>query len=204
MAAMKRIVLIVAVALAAVRAAGQVPAGFSYNPNTHPNPFVTWVRSQDFKTAAFSDAKMAADIEIMSLSQSEATRESIELAIPIPARQRVRIANLEAEVTFYPVVRQNYKLKAGGSFVMYSFRFPRAPVTAGDLNEAAFGRPRRQGEGRFGSENLPERLEVRGEPGLMFDNGKKRVLYWFELGAGQVVESDVSREELFRVLDDLL
>jgi hypothetical protein len=182
----------------------QVPAGVPYNPGRHPNPIVTWVEEKSFKTATFSEAVAAVGVDTMSLSQDQGRRESVELASPSPARQKVRIAGDEVEVTFYPVMRQNYKLKSGHSFVLYTFRFPRALTSADVLNQAAFGRPARGTTPRFGSLPVPDRVEIRGNPGLYFDNSKQRSVYWFELGAAHSATTDASKDELHEVLEDLL
>lgn len=199
-----RILTTAILVFAASGALAQVPAGVPYDPSTHPNPIVTWVAEKDFKTVSFGEAAEQVGVELMSLSREEGVRESVELAIPSPARQKVKIFREEYETTFYPVMRQNYRLKAGEVFVLYTFRFPRALTSAEFLNHAAFGKPPRNSVPRFGPLVLPERLEIRGSPGLYFDDGKQRTLYWFELGAGHSVTTDASKDELFRILDDLL
>ena len=182
----------------------QVPAGVSYDPGKHPNPLVTWVQTKDFKVSTYRQAVDAVGVETLSLSQDEGRRESVELASPNPARQKIRIFGEEVEVTFYPVMRQNYKLKSGRSFVLYTFRFPRAPVPADQLNAAAFGRPPRGTTPRFGSLPTPDRIDIRNAPGLYFESAMQRTIYWFELGAGHSATSDASKDEFFDVVDDLL
>jgi len=182
----------------------QVPAGVPFNPDRHPNPIVTWVEEKNFKMATFSTAVAAVGVDTMSLSQERGRRESVELASPSPARQKLRMVGEEVEVTFYPVMRQNYKLKSGHSFVLYTFRFPRALTSADVLNAAAFARPVRGATPRFGSLPVPDRIEVRGNPGLYFDGPKQRSVYWFELGASHSATTDASKDEFFDVLEDLL
>jgi hypothetical protein len=182
----------------------QVPAGIPFNPDRHPNPIVTWVEEKNFKTATFSAAVAAVGVDTMSLSQEQGRRESVELATPSPARQRIRMAGEDVEVTFYPVMRQNYRLKSGHTFVFYTFRFPRALTSADVLNQAAFGRPVRGSTPRFGLLPAPDRIEIRGNPGLYFENSKLRTVYWFELGAAHSATTDASKDTLFEVLEDLL
>ena len=182
----------------------QVPAGIPFNPEKHPNPIVTWVQEKDFKTATFAEAVSAVGVDTMSLSRDEGQRESVELASPSPARQRVRMAGENVDVTFYPVMRQNYRLKSGHTFVFYTFRFPRALTSADVLNQAAFGRPLRGFPPRFGSLPVPDRIEIRGSPGLYFEGSQNRTVYWFELGAAHSVTTDASKDEMFEALDDLL
>jgi hypothetical protein len=204
MGAMSRLVTIVLLSLLAGAALGQVPAGIPYDPVNHPNPIVTWVRNQDFKTATFSQIEQQVGLEIMTLSQDEGRREALELAVPAQSRQRVRMLNDDVEVTFYPVAKQTYRLNSGKSFVLCTFRFPRAVTSAEVLNAAAFNKPRRPADARFGSTPSPDRIDIRGFPGLIFEDDKQRTIYWFELGGGQTVTTDASKDELFRVLEDLL
>ena len=182
----------------------QVPAGAPYEPSKHPNPIVTWVQEKDFKPATFADAAEAVGVDLMSLSQEEGQRESVELAMPPQGRQKLRYGRDEFEVTFYPVMRQNYRLKSGHTFVLYSFRYPRAVTTADVLNQAAFGRPQRGTTPRFGSLTVPDRVDVRQQPGLFFDDGKLRHVYWFERDGGHSASTEADKDELFEVLDDLL
>lgn len=182
----------------------QVPAGVSFEADKHPNPIITWVTEKDFKAAAFLEAAERIGLEAMGLSRDQAERTSVEIANPSNPRQRIRMLNEQVEVTFYPVMRQNYRLKSGKSFQLYTFRFPRALTSANVLNDAAFARPPRGVTPRFGMLPLPDRIEIRDVPGLYFDEGKRRTIYWFELGAGYSVTTEADRDELFRVLDDLL
>ena len=186
----------------------QVPAGLPFNPDKHPNPVVTWVDQKSFKATTFAQAVAAVGVDTMSLSQEQGSRESVELASPSPARQRIRMVGEDVEVTFYPVMRQNYKLKSGRTFVLYTFRFPRALTSADVLNQSAFGRPPRGAMPRFGSLPVPDRIEIRGNPGLYFETPKdkpgQRSVYWFELGAAHSATTDASKDEFFDVLEDLL
>jgi len=189
---------------AASVAFAQVPAGVAYDAKKHPNPIVTWAQEKDFRPVSFVLAAETVGVELMSLSREKGERQSVEIASPPQSRQRVRIIGQEYEVTFYPVMRQTYKLKSGNTFALYTFRFPKALVTADFLNQAAFGRPPRGTLPRFGSLPLPDRLDIRGTPGLYFDEGTRRTVYWFELGAGYTVTTEATKDELFDVLDDLL
>jgi len=190
--------------LGAAVAYSQVPAGVPYDPKKHPNPIVTWIEQKDFQKVPFAEASGKVGVELMSLSRDEGERTSVELATPPSARQKIRSYGEEYEATFYPVMRQTYKLKSGSTFLIYTFRFPRAMTTADFLNMTAFGKPPRGITPRFGSSPLPDQIDIRGVPGLYFDDGKKRTIYWFELGAGYAVTTDAPKEELFRVLEDLL
>ena len=181
----------------------QVPAGVPFDAGKHPNPIVTWVNEKDFKKTTFMAAVQAVGVEVMSLSKEQGERTAIELAVPSSARQRLRYSGEEFEVTFYPVMRQSYVLKSGRAFQLYTFRFPRALTSANVLNDAAFGHARGITP-RFGSLTVPETMDVRAAPGLYFDEGRRRTVYWFEMGAGYSVSTNAVKEELFRVLDDLL
>ena len=101
-------------------------------------------------------------------------------------------------------MRQTYRLKSGKGFVLYTFRFPRAVTSADVLNQVAFGTPPRGTLPRFGNLTLPDRVQIRETPGLYFETGELRTVYWFEVGAGYSATTTADKEELFRVLDDLL
>jgi hypothetical protein len=191
-------------AVCVVAAVAQVPAGIPYDPAVHPNPIITWVRNQDFKSTSFAEAEQLIGVEMMGLSSDEGKREALHVAMPQQNPRRVRILDSEVEVTFYAVARQTYRLKSGQTFTLYTFRFPRALTTADALNDTAFRKPRRPSDARFGPTPVPDRLDIRGFPGLLFDAGKERTIYWFERGAGHSVTTDASKDELFRVLEDLL
>ena len=197
------------VALVIIRAApttvAQVPAGVPYDVKKHPNPIVTWVNEKDFRPTTFADAADKVGVELMSLSKEQGERISVEIAVPPSTRQqKVRIIGAEYEVTFYPVMRQTYKLKSGNTFILYTFRFPRALTTGDFLNRTAFGPWPRGETPRFGPLRLPERMEIRGRPGLYFDNNTRRFAYWFELGSGFSVTSNAPMNEFFEVIGDLL
>src|SRR5262252_7760047 len=160
-----------------------VPAGIPYDPKKHPNPIVTWVEQKDFQKIPFVEASEKVGVELMSLSREEGERTSVELATPSTARQKIKNYGDEYEATFYPVMRQTYKLKSGSTFLLYTFRFPRALTSADFLNMTAFGKPPRGVMPRFGPSPIPDQMEIRGVPGLYFDDGRHRTVYWFELGA---------------------
>jgi hypothetical protein len=191
--------------LTALAAFGQVPAGMPYDPGKHPNPIVTWVNEKDFRRVPFAEAAEKVGVELMSLSREVGERQFVELAVPSTSKQKLRIANEEFEVTFYPVMRQTYRLKSGKAFVLYTFRFPRALTTSEVLNDVAFRTPPRGTVPRFGPLALPDRIDIRGVPGLYFDNhGGHRTTYWFEMEAGFAVTTNAGKEDLFKVLEDLL
>src|SRR5688572_231945 len=183
---------------------GQVPAGVPYEARKHPNPIVTWVEQKDFVKVAYVEAAEKVGVELMSLSKDVGDRTAVEIATPVKASQKIRNDGEEYEATFYPVMRQTYKLKSGNTFLIYTFRFPRALTTAEFLNITAFGRPARGVTPRFGSAPIPDRIPIRGVDGLYFDDGRQRTIYWFEMDAGYSVTTNASREELFMVLEDLL
>ena len=72
------------------------------------------------------------------------------------------------------------------------------------MNDVAFARPPRGMTPRFGNMALPDRVDIRNQPGLYFEDGKKRHVYWFERGTAHSATTDAPKDELFRVLDDLL
>ena len=182
----------------------QVPAGVPFQQGKHPNPIITWVELKKFVKVPFAEAAQKVGVELMSLSREVGERTAVELATPSSSKQKIRNYGEEYQATFYPVMRQTYKLKTGKTFHLYTFRFPTALTTAEFLNTTAFAKPPYGVTPRFGSSPLPEKMDIRGWPGLYFDHRTSRTLYWFELGAGYSVTTDASKEELFKVLDDLL
>jgi hypothetical protein len=197
--------VLILILLTTTTAYAQVPAGMPYDPGKHPNPIVTWVSEKDFKRVSFAEAAEKVGVELMSLSRDVAERQFVEIAVPPASKQKLQIMEVEFEVTFFPVMRQTYRLKSGKAFVLYTFRFPRAITSADVLNGVAFDRPPRGILPRFGSLSLPDRIDIRGTPGLYFDNHSgHRTIYWFEMDAGFSVTTNASKEELFKGVEDLL
>jgi hypothetical protein len=56
---------------------------------------------------------------------------------------------------------------------------------------------------RFGG-TAPEVLEIRRTEGLLFEKDGKITVYWEERGVGHTATSTLAREELFRIIEDLL
>jgi hypothetical protein len=183
------------------------PPGAPFDASRHPNPIVTFVEEKDFKPATYAQAKKDAGIELLGLSQDEGKRESVELADGRFAKN-MSILNFRTDVTFYPVVREKYKLAGGSDLVLYSFRFPRVALPREYariiLNEAAVEKKKKPNEMRFGG-TAPQQLEIRGARGLLWEKeGQTTVVYWQEEGVGHVAMASLPRQELFRVIEDLL
>src|SRR5437660_9196890 len=176
--------------LSTLPAAGQTPPpGAPFDASRHPNPIVTFVEEKDFKSATYDQAKKDAGTELLGLSQDEAKRESVELADGRFVKN-MSILNFRTDVTYYPVVREKYKLASGSDLVLYSFRFPRVALPREYariiLNEAAVEKRKKPSEMRFGG-TAPEQLEIRGARGLLWEKeGQATVVYWKEEGVGQV------------------
>ena len=193
--------------LSTLPAAGQTPPpGAPFDASRHPNPIVTFVEEKDFKSATYDQAKKDAGTELLGLSQDEAKRESVELADGRFVKN-MSILNFRTDVTFYPVVREKYKLARGADLVLYSFRFPRVALPREYariiLNEAAVEKKKKPSEMRFGG-TAPEPLEIRGARGLLWEKEGQITLYWQEEGVGHVATAHLPRQELFRVIEDLL
>ena len=141
------------------------------------------------------------------MSQDEAARESMAIADGRFVRNMNILGNIRTDVTFYPVVRQSFKLTAGSDLTLHSFKFPRVALPANFgravLNEAAVEKRKKPTEMRFGGLG-PEVLEIRGREGLLFEKDGKITVYWEERGVGHTVSSTISRRELFRIIEDLL
>jgi len=205
---MSRVALFLLIVLvSALLAAGQTPPpGAPFDASRHPNPIVTFVEEKDFKSATYDQAKKDAGIELLGLSQDEAKRESVELADGRFVKN-MSILNFRTDVTYYPVVREKYKLASGSDLVLYSFRFPRVALPREYariiLNEAAVEKKRKPSEMRFGG-TAPEQLEIRGARGLLWEKEGQITLYWQEEGVGHVASASLPRQEMFRVIEDLL
>jgi hypothetical protein len=204
---MFRFVAFLLFVLASMPAIAQTPPpGPPFDTNKHPNPIITFVENKDFRAATPDQAKRDAGIDLVGLSQSEGKRESLEMADGKYVKS-MNILTIRTEVTFYPVVRQTFKLTDGASFVLHSFRFPKValPRDFGRfvLNEAATERKKKPSEMRFGGAG-PEQLEVRGIPGLLFERDGEITIYWVEEGVAHTATASLPRRELFRVIEDLL
>src|SRR3989449_8156044 len=182
------------------------PPGVPFDASKHPNPIITFVEEKDFKPISYEQAKKDAGIEFLGLSQDEGKRESVEMADGRFVKN-MSILNFRTDVTFYPVVRQKFKLANGSDLVLYSFRFPKVALPREYarmiLNEAAVEKKKKPNEMRFGG-TAPEQLEIRGARGLLFDKEGQITIYWQEEGVGHVAMASLARQELFRVVDDLL
>src|SRR5256884_6090693 len=159
---MSRVALFLLIVLiSALPAAGQTPPpGAPFDASRHPNPIVTFVEEKDFKSATYDQAKKDAGTELLGLSQDEAKRESVELADGRFVKN-MSILNFRTDVTYYPVVREKYKLASGSDLVLYSFRFPRVALPREYariiLNEAALEKKQQPSAMRFGG-TAPEQL----------------------------------------------
>jgi len=180
----------------------QITPGVPFDAAKHPNPIITFVNVKDFKAATYQEAQDTAEIELLSLSQAEGKRASLEIADA--GRQRVRIGRANADVTYYPVVRQKYALTNGGEFTLYSFKNPKSPVPPDILNQVAFLETKKPEESRFGLAKKPERLDVRGGPGLLFDQEGELTVFWQEEGVSHVATARLSQSDMMRLIDDLL
>lgn len=180
----------------------QITPGVPFVTGKHPNPIITYVEAKDFKPVTYSEAQDASDIELLALSQSEGKRTSLEMADA--GRQKFKILRREVDVTYYPVVRQTYALTDGGDFILYSYKNAKSPVPPEILNEVAFGETKKPEEGRFGLAPKPERLDVRGSPGLIFERDGEVIVFWQEDGTSHVAMGKIARKEVFRLIEDLL
>jgi len=183
------------------------PPGNPYDPARHPNAIITFVEEKDFKGADYAQVQKDAGIDILGLSQSEGKRDALAIAPGRFVKNMTILGNIRSDVTFYPVVRQTFKLTAGRDLLLHSFKFPRVslPPNFGRavLNEAATEKKKKPTEMRFGG-TAPEVLEIRGTEGLLFEKDGMVTVYWEERGVGHTATSTLPREELFRIIEDLL
>jgi hypothetical protein len=189
----------------------QVPPGVPYDPGKHPNPIVTYVKTKDFRPTTYADARKLADFDPLGLSEKEGERQSIEIAEPKPAVQKIELPSDEfplIKVEYFPVVRQTYLLKTGLALVLDAFKFPKVPIPMNDLtgvlNSAAFRPGEKYWKPRFGPSTVPERLNVRGVAALLFDDNHEFVLFWREGTECYVIKTTATRADLLRIAADLL
>src|SRR5437868_8546254 len=155
-----------------------------------------------FKPVSSEQAKTDTGIELLGLSQEDAKRESIDIADGRTVKN-MPILSVRTDVTFYPVVRQKFKLREGPELVLYSFRFPKVALprdfTRIVLNEAAAEKRKKPSEMRFGGAG-PEMLEIRGAKALLFENDGQITVYWQENGVGHTAMASITRKELFEII----
>lgn len=194
-------------ATAATAVAQTPPPGPPFDASKHPNPIVTYVETKDFKALSPDQVKSQAGIDLLGFSQDQARRESLEIADGRYVKS-MTILGFRTEVTFYPVVRQKFKLTDGGAdIVMYSFRFPKVALpqefTRIVLNEAAIEKKKKPAEMRFGGEK-PETFSIRGAGALYFEKEGELTVYWQEEGVAHTITANLPRNELFSIIEDLL
>jgi hypothetical protein len=182
------------------------PPGAPFDSSKHANPIITFVDVKEFKPVTSSEAAKTSGLELLGISQSEGKQESVEIADGRFVKN-MSILNIRTDVTFYPVVKQKFKLSGGADLVLHSFRFPKVNLpqdfTRIVLNEAALERRKKPAEMRFGGAK-PEVLEIRGARGLLFEDNGQITVYWQEDGVGHTVTSSLPRQELFEIVEDLL
>jgi uncharacterized protein DUF4367 len=183
------------------------PPGLPFDASKHANPIITFVELKDFRPVASEKAKSDSGIELLGISQDEGKRESLEEADGRFVKN-MSILGVRTDVTFYPVIRQKFKLAEGAELILHSFRFPKVALppdfTRIVLNEAAIEKKKKPSEMRFGGAK-PETFEIRGARALLFESeGGQTTVYWQEQGVGHTATSSLPRKELFRVIEDLL
>jgi hypothetical protein len=202
--AMTRFVTILVLLAVPQALSAQIPPGDSYDPSKHVNPIITFVQAKDFKPSTYKDAGDMAGFPLMGLSKETGTVESVDVADA--GIQNVRVGRSTIKITFYPVVRQTFKLADGTTLALYSFKNPKIPnQNAGPFSE---GLPPNRGrdpkDRRLGDVKAPEELEIRGFPGVLFDKNGTLTVAWQEEGVTHTATSTLSRRAFFRILDDLL
>lgn len=199
-------IAVLGMSLLPLRSLAQVPPGPPYDPESHPNPIVTFVETEDFRDSTWDGARESAGLELLGLSGDLITGEEIALA-PGGALE-VRILGRRTQVFSFPVVRQTFHLTGGGNLLLYSFRNPRTDLPSEDaetmLDTEALTPPVGNDSGRFGATPLPEDTKVRGHPALLFAGGETHSIFWQEGSVSHVAVTDLDLEDLFFVVEDLL
>jgi hypothetical protein len=182
------------------------PPGVPFDAAKHPNPIITFVELKDFRTDPPDQTRKESGIDLLGISRDEGKLESMEIADGRFVKN-MSILGIRTDVTFYPVVRQKFKLSEGADLVLYSFRFPKVALprdfTRIVLNEAAVEKKKKPSEMRFGGAK-PEMLEIRGALALLFENDRQTTVYWQEDGVGHTATASLPRKELFEIIEDLL
>src|SRR5579871_4251129 len=111
--------LLVAIALATVAISQgreprppEIPPGPAYDAAKHPNPLITYVQTKDFKTVTYKEAQDAVDFPLLGVSKETGSVDTIAVAQPPADPQKELKLNVKA--TFYPVVRQVFKITKAG------------------------------------------------------------------------------------------
>jgi hypothetical protein len=161
---------------------------------------------KDFKSSAPAEARTEGGIDLLGISQDEGKRDSVDIADGRFVKN-MSILGIRTDVTFYPVIRQKFKLSEGADLVLYSFKFPKVALpqdfTRIVLNEAALEKKKKPSEMRFGGAK-PETLEIRGARALLFESDGRVTVYWQEDGVGHTATASLPRRDLFEIIEDLL
>jgi hypothetical protein len=182
------------------------PPGAPFDASKHPNPIITFVESKAFKPVSSHEARKETGIELLGISLEEGKRENLEMAEGRFVKN-MSILGFRTDVTYYPVVRQTFKLTEGGNLVLHSFRFPKVSLPRDFaqivLNEASVEKKKKPTEMRFGGAK-PETFDIRGSGALLFENEGEITIYWQEEGLGHTATARLPRRELFQMIEDLL
>jgi hypothetical protein len=185
---------------------GQITPGPPYEPDTHPNPILTFLEPDDFSPTTYQGATDTADIDLLGLFSSAGSRQA--LAIAVGRVHKIKILGRNTAVLFYPTVRQKFGLSGDGTMVLYSFKSPKPDIppkyVESVLNEHVFRDEKDPRKRRFGPSTPAEKTEIRGVPALLFDNDGTLTLFWIGDGKSHVAVSSVDRNVLFRMVEDLL
>jgi hypothetical protein len=193
---MIRIVTFLLAVVVAAPLVAQIPPGDAFDPAKHINPIVTFVLIKDFQASNYKDAGVAAGMPLLGFSKETANLETVELAQA--GIQNVKQGRNTMKVTFYPVVRQTFKLADGTKVILHSFKNPRIP------NNPFGDRGRDPKFKRFGDEPAPEEVEIRDTHGWMFEKDGSVTVGWLEDGVFHTATSSLPRRSFFRILEDLL
>src|ERR1051326_5433369 len=107
---MGRILCFVAMLLTVTTAGAQVPPGYPYRVNEHPNPILTFVTNQDFRPSTFADAQKLTGMELLGISKEKGRQESVEVAAIPATTRKVQLIGETYDLGFYPGGRQAFVL----------------------------------------------------------------------------------------------
>src|SRR6266446_9833621 len=86
----------------------QVPPGYPFDAAKHPNPILTFVTNQEFRTSTFAEAQKLTGLELLGISQAKGRLESVDVAVVPSTHRRVKLVRQDVDVIFYSVVRQTF------------------------------------------------------------------------------------------------
>ena len=160
----------------------QVPAGVPFEPGKASESDRDLGRTEGLQEGPFREAAEKVGVELMSLSRDEGERTRWNWPPPSTGRQRIRNYGEEYEATFYPVMRQTYKLKSGNTFPALYLQISSSSDHRG-ISESPPRSDVLRAASRRGLDRclFPSGSTSAEFPGCTSMTEDRRTIYWFEL-----------------------